>query len=1244
MANVLDATGGNALKGTQLEQRKKDQELIDQIAVQNLPPIPEPEVPEEESLFDDADTFVSAEDTENESLFDDAEQWMSEEDLENKQLFGEEEPVEEPLVLEDPEDSEVYQPQSYQEFVQAKQEKGTEIDYLGFIDNSLVTHAGQWALQVLDDEYVPENSIKGREQAIALIDEQIIQNDRPEVLDMLWDKKYGLQYQNSLDLAAADSEFDLKEIAQSIADRPGEFGKQILQEMINKPELIIVPWLLAAKTTVAVASAAKAMQVTGAAANVAKIVAGTGAAYTGGVTIGTIDRAVSRKGMGIDSDLLGDFERAQMDGVLGVVFAGGGMAVSSTISRAAGRKSAKTQALNARVDEYRSALAGRDVALDTTIIPPTNSRNQLTEINFARAAAAQARKDAGYTEVKGINDYFNEVHNVEYTPDEISAAFDPTSGNAMVDGRGNVYNVQIDKTLPQGSYSAMFDEANTQLDQAQLTTTQIKEIKSEIETLRNEQSDLFDNPTSTHVELNAVGDLIEIQENKLTSLHQALDVAESVGKWDTIGPESQKYINGQTSEGAYTFKMLEKKDLERGMAAVTGLEGISFSLPSSSTKPHNWGMQVIREYGGSALSNLRRIGKSSPTMQAMINMVEVSTENPTLPIYSIHENTINGQAQFLGQLEQATTPVTAKGLFKGKENLAVEEALRKHMRGVEESTDPRVLEAATGIRKVLDDVRAYAKENGVHIGTIRDYLPRHYVRDAFDDPARSERFITNIMEHEGYDRTRALQVLEEIQKDLEQKGDVVYSRGGDTQPSTAVGDRTMQHIPDYLLDEVMTDKFIGSINKYVMNTVKRVEMEKVFGAGGSNLKKITKDASDEYFANTGERIPEADLDRIDDIYNLLQGTYAKPVSARGKQVTDAVITFETVGHLDLVTWASALEPLTMAFALKESNLLTSVVPIMKTFFAGAGGRKAMMKLGYDTDFATRVKEAKEMGLLMGVATRERVEQLTAEGLSGWPKKINQKFIQGVGLHAWTENTRAVAYEASWKDSMRTIQRLVEDPNKNIETRRRWLQEKNIDPDKAKKWYAEGSDHNDPFYQTIKRGSVRQVNNMIANPNALNKAKWTTSSAPILRLASLFKTFGQVFNKDVMRPGMREVEQLWNEGNKTKALEKMGSMITVVSAMAYFTGYKNDMLEEALGGESSNASEEEIAATMGKNVVSLLVPGASLVTSTLGSNSPIEAMMGPVASDVKKFVSDPAGFLPSKVPIVKRIPEFKEATK
>lgn len=1052
-----------------------------------------------------------------------------------------------------------WKPEKFLDYAQRELTADKEIDWGGAEENSLVRHTYEWIKESLDPDYVNPLSIQGRMLAIRDIAQQLHDMGPVRLSDskkvrqakLLWDKRHELQLKNMLDAELEDAELpDMETLIQSIRENPESFFKGMVQEIVNKPELLLVPQVAAARGAMIGSRVAQSISASAKTAKVLKTSGLLGGAYTGGMTLGTIDRAIEDRSRDNDIDWLKAMEQAQVDAVLGTVLVGTGAVVTKAISRT---KQPKIEL----PDNLRDV---DNVDIEATI------RDPMTETFID----------------EGGNVYTLEVRE---TVDSIQMKQD-------IDVMRNELTKYADD--PEISKALEFEMAATQreLNQENLDSGEIKGLQSKLKSLAEQKDNL-----RTREELESI--ILRGSKRFQDETNNFVSVTD---------------INGNRA----TLRRLTRDVLNSGLPLKVESLADAVKTPKGPVAAMNKYQAAMADFFVSATSSIDRLREASPTAQVLLDLVDPRTKA--------------GKRTFTETIQEATHHKQGEWSVRSQDisktlNDSQKISLANHMRGVEVSEDPVVVQAAAGYRALLDEALDYARQSGQKIQKVDNFLPRYYNQQSLKTPEARAAMADRILEATNkYTReeieSSAFNISRNIVRDSSDEAAYI-ERGGKINP---IGSRSWEEVPDSAIAEFLDPEFIGSIERFLMNTAQRTELDKVFGPNGSKIDDLLAQVAKEVqTSSAGERfLLETEKQAFKDVYDLLAGSYGSNGGRAYKSGTDAVMAAQAVTKLPLVTVTSALEPTTLLFRLEEGGKLGALVQSFTPM--------KLRKLWSDRTPEQIQREAMEVGLIHDAALKERLDAMVGEGMSGLPAKVTTKAMKGFGLHQWTEHTRTIAYELGRNDIIRMAKGLALQPmGRKSKTRTRRLEALGLRPKEVAKWVADGADVNSPYYASVKKAAARLANEVIANPNKINKGKWMSSNTPLARMTSQFKSFSSTFFNTVATPILREIRDKWNEGNKIGAMRDTTSLFAVMSGMAYWAGYKNDTLYSLGSDEELKIDEKEFAKKMASGALSYLTPGGYLIGPGVTGQSTVPSMaLGSAFGDLEKVRRSVAEGDPSKL--------------
>lgn len=1040
--------------------------------------------------------------------------------------------------------------------------------------SSLVNRAADTVVEWFNPDFHPKDSIAGREIARQEILKEIesigpamlSEKDKVKRLKELWDKNHILRLENERDQMMLEADApSIAEIANAIVERPKETGFALLQGIVDSPELALIPQLTGARGASLAATASKAVGLGTKATQVTKVAGGLTAAGLGGFSVGVIDNVLNQSSKTGHVDLFKALEQSQTDALLGAVFYGGGKVLTKGVTTVAER----------------------------------NKRYRQAKIDATDSISTRNLKDAGF--YKALKD---RVDNAE------------PATEFYADMEGNVYHMEVKELLNlESSKKEILGLRNKYSKDLE----SMKYLDGELEKLNNKIKSYKDKGVPI--------DLLETKfnyESKLAEIEPNQQMLEKLfASAEREGVDTHNFIQMTDTEGVqHTLRRITPDMFRLGEVKIDGLPGITLNNEFKIGKNPN--DLVTRALGafGSATAPIRNLAKSSPTAKLLYDKFNPSSAKGRANLVTMQESVKMNQGKFLMKSREIIETLDKESNMSSTDT---HRALMEHMRKVNVSEDPAIIKAADSYRALLDEVNNYVTSKGVKIDYAEDFLPRYYNQKALNTPEARKKLVDSVMEkypnktREEVERS-VLKIKENLKVDSDEA--TLIATEGKVLP---IGYRKWKNVPDEVLHNYLDDNFIGSLERYMLNTVVRTEAESVFGFGGSKLSIIKAQVAKELDELAGgpnvvgaRRITEAESNAIDDLYLLAVGAYGGRTNKSLKALTDGAMAFSNIVSLPLVTLTSASEPLSMLFRFKEES---GIKALLDTYTELPVIRKIKASFG-DMSYQQKVKEFQEITATNDVAVSERVLAITGEGLQGWPAKINNKFMHLTMLHNWTQLNRRMAYEASKRDILKSIKGIVKGDKPEMDNgRRTYLSDLGIDPDIAASWVRNGASIDSPVYNNIKAGALRLTNTVIADPDKFNKAKVLSSNNSLLRIIGQYKAFNSTFVNTVMGSTYNDIVKMYNAGDKMMALKKFSAAVATMSGMAMWMTYNRDI------AFNDGQLKEDKGQALVNNFISMSVPGAG-VLAPLYDQYGTKGFVGPLGNIIDRTRKDPTKVSPA----------------
>lgn len=1061
----------------------------------------------------------------------------------------------------------------------------SELDWTGWKENSLTTQLGQWAKSKLDPTYVIPGSKQDLDEQEVFLTQQIQQLEdfkSPEARKIVagyYEDLQDIASKKAIMKAEEDTEVNLEDIWDAVSEDPERFAFNMAQETINKPELLAAGALggwgwgvLGTRAAIAVSLGTKAQKV-------AKVSGSVTGAYTGGVALGTVDRAIENANRTGEFKLGKAYEQSQIDGVI---------AVASYGTFAAARRGTRGLIGLRNSEKFKAEAEDLETSsLDDTI--EALGEEEVPQSTLNKEAHHPVDTEI-YVDAQG-NSFVLELQDVKGP--EAASTFDMIAQAEKKIPGSELKKIKTDNRKLNRDIAKW----NQQIDDFG-TLGQTNEVKAKVEDLQTK--------------IQEASDKVTINNSRLFEHQKAMEAQETLYGYTQDGlMETPEFVKVPTPDGGSTIlrKMDPDLTLEQNNIKIDGFSATDFSMEGQPSGYQNAWEAVMTNWFRSATAPLQGIRDTSPSAALLLEKLNPNSKNPKAKMWSLQEDITFDQGYFNNKMRDIL--VELKERYPGKD---YEQKVMLHMRNVEPSEDPQIQKAAIGIRNLLDEHREFMVERGVKVEEIADYLPRRWDKEKLKTDQGKAQFIERLMLTENRTKSEAENSWRDIVEDRNEDNGILTASGS-TANKQPFGQRSLKKLKDSEVSDLLSETFFEDITKHVMAGTRRAALAKVFGDGGEQLQGLMKDISSELEA-AGRPLRPEEQQRIYDIYNAFNGRY-KPIQQEAvNTVNNAVATSVNLSKLGMATITSLTEPLVMMARLNESS---GVGGALRTYVHA--GKSAIAKAFGGLKEHEFITEAREMGLITDQAISEVLDQMQGVGMDGKLARINHKWFRMTGLHQWTELSRGMAFGSAKMDIQKTAAKLAADPGDG--TRRRWLTEAGIDPDQAIEWVNGGADIEAPFYTELKRGAVRMANEIIANPNPVNKPLWMSS--PKMKLVSQLKAYPITFGNVILKRQYEEWKASKAEGRGARKAANLAVTGATMATGYYLLGMFKDALR---GNDLALDDEEKQLRNVSRAVVNLLGPVGIIspvfegMGERYGSNS-LMSTVAPFAGTAGKIIEDPA---------------------
>ena len=626
-----------------------------------------------------------------------------------------------------------------------------------------------------------------------------------------------------------------------------------------------------------------------------------------------------------------------------------------------------------------------------------------------------------------------------------------------------------------------------------------------------------------------------------------------------------------------------------GMKVVMGMElspsvgamSAATHVPASPIAKPGFTHDMVNVIGGKAVTPVREMGTVSPSFQRLARIMEPDEEvtGPLSKIpretHSHFERVSRETGRFMGMMQDALIGHTRAFNPLGLRGAVSKDIGADIVKGLRGGTHNGVVHGAVkSLRVMLNVIADYSRAAGVDVGHIINYFPRIYRTSVLSSEEGARQF-TAVLQKHGIDAVTADEILQKILNedgilDLSKrsvKGDIESAYYAAAGRRTPMGDitsgrkdanlesaRKLKDIPDDELEPFLENDLYPVLVRYIENAVKRAEWVRSFGKDGARLNNLVRSGITEA-AQSGAPVRRADVMRVYDLADAMQGAYApiqsKPIAA----VNKFVAAYQLIRTLPLATLSSLSEPF---IVLLRGDLTPALRAVPATVNHIAHEVVRTINKNFPKAEATRALE--DVGLGLDVALTER---LTA-AFGGEATKATNVFFKINLLHDFTKFNRVLANETGKNMVIGYLRELSEGAT-GVRANRmtRILEELGVDATAGKAWMSKGGSRIDKFYENIRMAGLRFTDQVVMNPRAPNRPMW--HSNPHYKLVSQLKGFQTVFGNTV-------VKRLHSELTKKDAYSTAvmtGKIATIVPLMLLTAAIGNEIREWIKYGEKGN---------------------------------------------------------------------------
>lgn len=514
------------------------------------------------------------------------------------------------------------------------------------------------------------------------------------------------------------------------------------------------------------------------------------------------------------------------------------------------------------------------------------------------------------------------------------------------------------------------------------------------------------------------------------------------------------------------------------------------------------GKLAIDKTGAKSVSMLDDAAKISPSLRRIRQELEYyefsdRARQPYPYFERIGDRTGEFTTRLQDIMDQTRTP------FLGRITRAKNKEIVDGLRGI-----VRPNKQARAVRELLDDIRQYALDAGVpekQVGYLKNYFPRVYNARLL---RKNEDAFIKALTDNGIDAGIADDILHNI---LDNDGVYLGSKkvprmdhGGRVAKSGALEKgRPLKDVPDEALAPFLENEAYPVIRKYVLNTVKRAEFARSFGASGQKLNKALKSAMDELHA-AGRGIKRHELKRVYDLVDAVQGMYRPFESRAWANASKVAGTYQILRTLPLATLSSITEPLVI---LARGQLRSTLQAMPKLISHTAASWARILYKNFPKPEATRAVER------MGLALDDSVGEVLTQTFGGQSNRVTHAFFKTTLLSQWTRMNRILGFHSGRYMIIDNLKDIGKGKKWRLEEKHLELTELNIPVKEGVAWINRGMP-DDEFAHIVDMGAARFTNEVVMSPRVTNRPLW--HSNPNAHLLAQLKGFPTTFGNTVMK--------------------------------------------------------------------------------------------------------------------------------
>lgn len=554
----------------------------------------------------------------------------------------------------------------------------------------------------------------------------------------------------------------------------------------------------------------------------------------------------------------------------------------------------------------------------------------------------------------------------------------------------------------------------------------------------------------------------------------------------------------------------------------------------------------------------------------------------------------------------------------------------------------KIDEADTVIRKVLREVYGDARDVGIDVNYLPNYVPARYLleskknQEKFKEIARKyikddnqiEGIVESINDEGGYYLTK---MKGKIKKDIPDR-------------TANVNLEKRRKLPQEMINELQSEGLVDTnileiLPSYLSRAAKDIQFEKSF----KNIETNARDLMSKGLLNDKE------FNTIGNTLQAIQGKYGTQVpKGFAKGAYNFALSTAYFYTLPFAALTALSEPLILLGSLRPGAALVSALKLPVNAFL----RTARL-------FFPRIKKSnteKAFQEIMYGLDGSLTERMVSSSAIELPRRSTNAFFKATMLTQVTQLSRQMAFNGFKselkKDTSSIVNGNLKGTVKGLELQRKYQQVGIPDIFKLVDDIT-GKPFEDTFRENniIKAAATRFVDKIIMTPNPTNRPLWMSS--PVLAATSQLKSFAFVFGNTV---GFQLLKKLIGTNvrptERANALLKNGVAMSMIILVSMYT----DLLKEMFRSSGTDDEIKDLKALIkkrtdnGQNYVFDVIAGTNIAgggtafkhaldAARYGQSPLVSLLLGPIGSKADALFKGVSNVLkddPNAKPLVREV--------